>query len=656
MSGDGGSNKGDDDGQRRLGQQLDVGDREALLSEAEAIAGTGSYLWEPGSPPLWSDGFYRILGYEPGSVEPSMEAFFARVHPDDAERLAEAHAAAHEGAVPDEEWRILRADTGELRYLRGTAHVNRNATEGQPLRMVGALMDVTQAKLSALRDERALVTMRVAERLAKMGSFVVDLDPMQTEWSEGLYEMAGLDDRDADLEARAAMIHSEDREAHTAWFGTVMQGAPAPPIQSRFVRPGGEVRHALTHAALVQFESDGRERVVGTSMDVTERVMLEERLRHAAKMEAVGTLAAGVAHDFNNYLMVINSYLDILGRSRSSDAHSLAELRGHAKHATKRCMELTQQLLTFARRRPASREVVDLGEAVERIGALLQSSVGRNVTLSLACPSATVAARVDPAHLEQILANLAINGRDAILASGRRGGAIELKVDALVLSTPQRLVPVEVGAGRWARIRVLDDGSGIAAEDLGRIFDPYFTTKGAGQGTGLGLAAVYGAVVQNEGHVTVETRQGNGSCFTVWLPEVDSPAVETVKPAEGPRAGAGTHRVLVVDDIPSVRSVAALTLRAAGFEVTEASDGADALAQLERGTFDLVLSDVRMPRMDGQQLAAMLRERWPDLPVVLMTGFSDAITDGDLPVLHKPISSEDLVEAVRMYVGKRQLV
>ncbi|MGD8859038.1 MAG: PAS domain-containing protein [Myxococcales bacterium] len=628
-------------------------EREALLSEAAGVAGVGAYYWIPGKRLVWSDEFYRVLGYRPGEVEPAAENFHARIHPDDRERVLQAHSDAVNGRLPEIEYRIRRADTDEERHIRGTGRIFLDSEGGPSGRMVGALWDITHARQQARRDEMALVTMRAAERLCKMGTFVAEMDPVRTQWSTGMYEITGLTE-DASLEERHRMTHPEDREIHGEWYAGLLEAGTAPPLQVRFVRADGEVRHALTHATMRRFESDGVDRVVGTTMDVTEQVLLEERLRHAAKMEAVGSLAAGVAHDFNNYLMVVAGCLDLLERG-PADAATREELTSHARHGLTRCTELTQQLLAFARRRPASKEIIDLAQAVSRIGPLLQPSLGPEIRLALSTDSGVVSAHIDEAHLEQLLANLAIHARDAIRAGEARRGEIEIRVDQVVLTDPQQLPPTEVGPGRWARICVRDDGAGIEPQHLQRIFEPYFTTKTLGRGTGLGLSSVYGMVRQHRGHVTVQSALGEGTTFAIWLPAANADPDSDQSPGdEAQRAEASAGRVLVVDDLRQVRRVAALSLRGAGYAVAEAADAEEALSLIDRGHFDLVLTDVRMPGRDGVQLAEELAERRPGLPVVLMSGYADApVERTGLTVLFKPFSPDRLLAEVRAHLQQR---
>ena len=283
---------------------------EALLIESMRIAHLGGFVWVPGSPnPLWSDEFYRILGYEPGSVQPGSEAFFAAVHPDDVERVKLAFQRLQQGVFEDIEYRVINQTTGEARFVRGSGRVYR---DGERItQIVGALQDITESKRSAVALEEALAIARAAERVAGIGSFVVRVEAMEMIWTEGLKALTGVEEPNADAATHLERVHPDDREKQLRWWDRLVRERSCEPLSVRMVRADGSIRHLYTQAALMRL-ADGVERVVGTSMDVTERVQLEDQLRHAAKMEAIGTLAAGLAHDFNNYLLVMDSSLSML--------------------------------------------------------------------------------------------------------------------------------------------------------------------------------------------------------------------------------------------------------------------------------------------------------------------------------------------------------
>jgi two-component system cell cycle sensor histidine kinase/response regulator CckA len=627
--------------------------RDALLAETLRIARLGGFVWTPGGPPLWSDEVYRILGYEPGSVTPGTEAFFAAIHPDDLERVKEAWRRVSEGQLEDIEYRVVYQSTGEVRFVRGSGRIYRDGD--QILQVVGALQDVTDSKRSAVALEEALAIARAAERVAGIGSFVVRVEAMEMVWTEGLKLLTGVEDPNADAATHLERVHPDDREKQRAWWDKLVREHSGEPLSVRMVRADGSIRHLYTQAAVMRL-ADGVERVVGTTIDVTERVQLEDQLRHAAKMEAIGTLAAGLAHDFNNYLLVMDSSLSMLAEGSEPDERD--ELIEGGRLALSRCMELTRQLLAFARREPFRPESVDLTEVVVKFQDLLNRAVGRRATLRIESVPGPLRARVDPRHVERMLTNLVVNAADAIEQLGIRSGRITVRLEPVRLAELQRAVPGDIPPGSYVCVVVDDNGGGIAPERLPRIFDPYFTTKPQGRGTGLGLASVYGMARQNDGLVSVSDLP-HGTRFSLWFPLINAlaePAREAIAAAEALPVDQPDADILIVEDVDQVRYIAERILRSAGFRTLTASNGAEALELLERGSqVRLILTDLQMPIMGGRQLAEHVSRRPDPPPVIFMTGYSED-THGQganphLTLLAKPFTPDRLIEFVKSVLG-----
>jgi two-component system cell cycle sensor histidine kinase/response regulator CckA len=628
---------------------------DALLLETMRIARLGGFIWIPGSPaPLWSDEFYRILGYEPASVTPGPEAFFAAIHPDDLERVKGAWRRVVEGQLEDIEYRVMHQTTGEVRFVRGSGRIYR---EGDRItQIVGALQDITESKRSAVALEEALAIARAAERVAGIGSFVVRVEAMEMVWTEGLKALTGVEEPNADAATHLERVHPDDREKQLRWWDRLVHERAGEPLSVRMVRADGSIRHLYTQAAMMRL-ADGVERVVGTSMDVTERVQLEDQLRHVAKMEAIGTLAAGLAHDFNNYLLVMDSSLSMLAEG-SEEPEERDELIESGRLALSRCMELTRQLLAFARREPFRPESVDLTEVVVKFQDLLNRAVGRRATLRLEVGTGRLRARVDPRHVERMLTNLVVNAADAIEQLGIRSGRISVRLEATRLDAVLRAVPGDVPPGSYVCVVVDDNGGGIAPERLPRIFDPYFTTKPQGRGTGLGLASVYGMARQNDGLVSVSDL-ALGTRFTLWFPRIDAvaePARDVSGPAEAAPLAASDADILIVEDVDQVRYIAERILRSAGFRTLTACNGAEALTLLDRGQqVRLILTDLQMPVMGGRQLADLVNRRPDPPPIIFMTGYSED-THGQganphLTLLAKPFTPDRLIEFVKSVLG-----
>jgi two-component system cell cycle sensor histidine kinase/response regulator CckA len=393
--------------------------------------------------------------------------------------------------------------------------------------------------------------------------------------------------------------------------------------------------------------------------DMTERKQAEEALRRASKMEALGALASGLAHDFNNQLHALSGFAHFIARDTGLGAAGRQDLIEIQK-TIERMASLTRQLLAYARQQVLSPETLDLNDAVDDTLPMLRRVIGSNLTINSSLAPGPKWVRVDRAQLVQVLLNLVINARDAMPA----GGELSIRTETLEVGPGQELdrlgVPVEPGA--YAELAVSDSGQGIRPEHLPHIFEPFYTTKEVGQGTGLGLATVEGIVSQSGGCIQVVSTIGRGTTFRILLPLTREPA-PTGPGSPAPEQAVLRKRLLVVDDDESVREVVVRMLQGQGYEVLGAGDGEEALDCLEQvgGSVDLVITDLMMPVMGGRELTAELRRRYPNLPVVWMSGhpreveLRSADHTKDLPFLQKPIPPGVLSETVARVFQRRRL-
>jgi PAS domain S-box-containing protein len=399
--------------------------------------------------------------------------------------------------------------------------------------------------------------------------------------------------------------------------------------EKRFRRGDGGFVWGRVRVSAVRGDDGAIRYFVSHVEDVTERRRLEEALHESQKLEAVGRLAGGVAHDFNNLLLAINGYGELaLGRLRRGDATAAVDDVLQMLAAADRAADLTRQLLAFGRRQVLKVEVLDLRVVVRGMAQLLRPLVGEQVELEIAASDEPVRVTADRAQLEQVLANLAVNARDAMPAGGR------LRIE----------VAADVG---FAVLTVADTGQGMDAETLERIFEPFFTTKGKG-GTGLGLATVHGVVTQSGGRIEVESRPGAGTTFTITLP-LSARALTPAAPCcEEARPGAET--VLIVEDEQGVRDVVAEMLTERGYAVVAARDGEEAVhaaADVEQ-TVDLVLSDIVLRGPTGRETADRIRTLHPRAKVLYMSGYpDDAAEEPGTAFIQKPFSGDDLARRVR---------
>jgi two-component system, cell cycle sensor histidine kinase and response regulator CckA len=416
----------------------------------------------------------------------------------------------------------------------------------------------------------------------------------------------------------------------------------------------GEIRHVEVHTGPV--EIDGRGLLLSIIHDVTERDQLEEQLRQAQKLEAIGRLAGGIAHDFNNLLTIMLTSSQLIGRAASPGS----PIKQHAEdltHAARRAADLTRQLLAFSRRQVLQARSIQLNDVVERMESLLKRTLGASIAVRAELGPELPAVRADSSQIEQVVMNLALNARDAM----PRGGRLTLRTGAALVgegTTP----PLE--AGRYVTLTVTDNGEGMDAATRERIFEPFFTTKPTGQGTGLGLATVYGIVVQSGGHVTVTSTPGQGTEFVIYLPESEEAPQGVTIAAQVPLAArtaaggpVGRPSILIVDDVGEVRTALVEALYTAGFKVTEAvsADAALALPANCLADFDAIVSDVVMPGQSGIDFARILLQRRPSLPILLVSGDLRDQDASALPssvrFLQKPFAGDRLVSELMDLMG-----
>ena len=375
----------------------------------------------------------------------------------------------------------------------------------------------------------------------------------------------------------------------------------------------------------------------------------EEQLRQAMKMEAVGRLAGGLAHDFNNLLAIVLGFADILSEEVPADSPSAGAVVA-IREAVDRAALLTKQLLAFSRRQPSTPRVLFVNDVLRGMEKMIGTLFGDTVELHFALDPALRAVKMDRDHLEQVIINIALTARDAMPG----GGQFTLESGNLDAPAPVETESGTMPAGRWVRLALSDNGMGMDAEVRAKIFEPFYTTKERGKGTGLGLAMVYGLVRQAGGHILVYSEPTRGSTFKVYLPAVDEPVVrETPKPAAD-RPERGTETILVVEDEPGVRTMVCRLLERLGYTVIEAVNGEDGLrvaGQMAR--IDLVLTDVMMPKKTGPEMAAELEARRAGTKVLFMSGYAEnaIVQNGTIApgaqLLEKPFSGESLARRVR---------
>jgi PAS domain S-box-containing protein len=424
-------------------------------------------------------------------------------------------------------------------------------------------------------------------------------------------------------------------------------------LEKRYIHASGRVVWIQLDVSLVRDAAGEPLYFIAQIQDITNRRQLEEQFRQSQKMEAVGRLAGGVAHDFNNLLTVISGYSE-LALQRVTESESRTERDDvrdeleEIKSAAARAASLTQQLLAFSRQQVLRPGMLDLNEIVAEIEKMLDRLIGEDVALVVKLDPAVGSVVADAGQLEQVILNLAVNGRDAM----PDGGTLTIETAAVQLEAALDGEHGRVDPGRYVLLAVTDSGAGMDAETRARVFEPFFTTKELGKGTGLGLSTVYGILEQSGGHVRIDTAPGRGTSFEIYLPESDRAETTEAAPAGASPAG-GSETILLVEDEASVRDLARRMLEESGYRVLSAVDGSDALrlctADCEH--IDLMVTDVVMPQMRGTELARRVAHIRPGLRVLYMSGYTDSSIDPDVgdsvSFLQKPFTLEEFLGAVR---------
>jgi two-component system cell cycle sensor histidine kinase/response regulator CckA len=417
-------------------------------------------------------------------------------------------------------------------------------------------------------------------------------------------------------------------------------------------KKGGDLFYVEQSISPVR-DAEGRiTHFIANGRDLTERLRLEAQLLQAQKMDAIGRLAGGVAHDFNNLLTIITSYSELALDAVAQETDLATKIR-EILAAARRAAELTRQLLAFSRKQPQALRVADLNQVIGDIAKTLPRLIGEDIKFSFEPGKGLGRVRVDPVQIEQILMNLASNARDAM----PQGGHLRIETSSVTLEDEYiHGKPAVIPKGQYARITVSDDGKGIPPEDLPHIFEPFYTTKAAGGGTGLGLATVYGIVKQNKGFIWVYSELGQGTVFKIYLPCVSGhrPAteIEVTRRESLPR---GSETILLVEDEPAVRRATAEFLGLQGYTVLEARDGLDALSVAKDygSSIHLAITDVVMPNMSGGQLAMELGSLRPDIRLLFVSGYAGKtvldhkVFDLDTNFLQKPFTLKQLADKIR---------
>jgi PAS domain S-box-containing protein len=639
-------------------EQKRIEERLRVAQEAGGV-GTFEYIEGFGTATV-SDQFCRLLGLHPTAALP-VATINSVVAPGEPQLIDAGNGSPSDG-MSHVEMRIQRADNGEIRWIARRGQTIRD-TEAAGLRFTGVIYDITATKAAEekLRELNETLETRVAERTRERDSVwslsrdlfgVFGPDGVIQAANPAWTELLGYPSGDLREMSLGDLSHPDDLAPLQSQFAILGAGVPVRDFDMR-------LRSANRDLIWINWTFTPGEGVFyGVGRDVTQRKHLEDQLRQAQKMEAVGQLTGGIAHDFNNLLTGIVGALDLLQtRLGQGRTENLLRYTKAAMDSANRAAALTHRLLAFARRQPLDPKPVDANRLVASMRELLRSTLSESIELEYATADGLWLTLCDSHQLESAILNLAINARDAM----PEGGRLTIGTANAVVDDAQTSQQRDSEPGRYVVVSVSDTGSGMPADVIAQAFDPFFTTKPIGQGTGLGLSMVYGFAKQSEGHVRIESTVGEGTTVKIYLPcfqgEIEGDTAAR-GPVESVRSEAG-ETVLVVEDEPVVRALILEVLQDLGYRTVEAADGPAGLKALEsKERIDLLVTDVGLPGLNGRQLADHARTKRPDLKVLFITGYAESATTMSgfllpgMEMIAKPFPVEVLAERIRSMIEK----
>ena len=582
-----------------------------------------------------------ILGYRPDEMIGHLGTDF--IHLDDLESTRDEMRLARRGR--------------EIRNFT-TRYVHR---DGHPVTLTwtGVWSETDKRHFFIGRDMTEQKRLEAAERDAKETlAAVIDACPVAIVclspdrkvllWSRAAGQIFGYTAHEV-FDHRYMLVPPDDQAQFDDLFARAMAGETLRDVRVKRRRKDGSLVEVSFNAAAI-FEAGTAKAIAFALTDITERNRLEEQLRQSQKMDAIGLLTGGVAHDFNNVLAVVTGTIDIL-HDGVADRPELAAIAKLISEAADRGAELTKHLLAFARRQPLQPRQTDIGKAAAEAVNLLRPTLGEQVEIEWQLQEDLWPALVDPAEVVTAILNLAVNARDAMMD----GGKLTIETSNAVLDEAYADAHSEVAPGSYVMLAVSDTGPGIPPSIRDKVFEPFFTTKEVGKGTGLGLSMVFGFVKQSGGHIKLYSEEGYGTTFKIYLPRAGGQTDDVAEQSAGAPLVGGSEIILVVEDDPAVRASATMQLEAMGYKTLTAANAQEALAIMDRGTaFDLLLTDVVMPGlMNGRRLAEEAANRRAGIKVLFTSGYTEnAIVhhgrlDPGVLLLPKPYRKSDLARMVR---------
>ncbi len=606
---------------------------------------------------MWTEQNYRNFGVANGTAA-NYELFLDRVHPADRAYVHQKWMAALQHEPYDIEHRILV--DGKIRWVREKAEVEFDEN-GNAIKGIGLTQDITERKETEEKERIYVERLELAAETAKLGYYDWEPKTNRTHWDSGLVQIYEYDPKKhpGHYEYFESILHPDDKEMVLSEIRNGINGhiAKVKYMMEYRILIDNRIKHIESHATLFRNESGQVTRVVGTCFDIREKRKmqlekkeLEEKLQQSQKMEAIGTLAGGIAHDFNNILGVIFGYAEMTSDICVNNSEIQDNLEQILK-ASERARDMVEQILTFSRQSDVEKRPLNLVKLVSECRRFLKSSVPSTVKISFESSEKSAPVMGDYTQLNQVLMNLATNSVQSLTD---KKGEIRIKIAIKRISTV-KCWHNEIKAGLYYQLSISDNGCGIPEKDLEKIFLPYFTTKSVGEGTGLGLAVVYGIVKEHGGDIHVISDYGRGTTFDILIPALEAAEVEKEMLIKQHILPGNGERILLVDDEPALLEIVKTMLSSMNYKIDAISDSMEALAYFrENGQkIDLVISDMTMPKMTGLEMGIEIHKISPNLPMILCTGFSDrlnksvAFRNGFEAFLMKPLRKDELGETIQ---------
>ncbi len=615
---------------------------------AAAIRASGQlhYMRDPRTNAATYRNTETALGYTEEEMAGGLSRWLELVHSDDRDGFRAAIQESLQSERPLHlEYRVRRK-AGEFIHVEDRGYLARDE-EGNILGVIGFVADISDRKQMEFALRASEEKFAKAFRSSPMAIMISQLsDGRLLEVNDGFSRMTGYAREEVVGRSTLELDLYADPADRARVMSLLSQKGYFRDMEANFRTKSGGIRNGLGAGELIELGSVRC--LISVVVDVTEQKQMEEQFRQAQKMEAVGRLAGGVAHDFNNLLGVIIGFSDLLKDRIKGDDTALKYV-GEVLKAGDSAARLTRQLLAFSRKQVLEPRVLNLNDIISDMGKMLHRLIGEDIKLITVAAPDLGRVKADPGQIEQVILNLAVNARDAM----PQGGKLVIETSNTILDETYARAHISVTPGRYVMLCVSDNGMGMDAETRLRIFEPFFTTKK--QGTGLGLATVYGIVKQSGGNIWVYSETGKGTAFKIYLPRVDSKAEMTGGQASSDKVSTGTETILLVEDSESLRAVAREYLERAGYTVVEAPDGNEAVRVAEqcKATIHLLLTDVVMPGMSGRDVAEHVKRHHTGIKVLYMSGYTDdaivhhGVLEEGVALLAKPFAGESLVLKVR---------